>query len=107
MLKLGFANQWVHWIMFCVTSVSYAAMLNQYAVGPIFSSGGLRQDDPLHPYLFISCAKGLTSLIKQAEIMGDIHGIRICRRAPSISHLLFADMIAFYFIEPPLEKLWF
>lgn len=46
------------------------------------------------PYLlifFIICAECLTSLIKKAERAGSIHGARICRGAPIISHLLFVD----------------
>lgn len=45
----------------------------------------------MSPYLFLICAEGLTSLIKQAEIQGKLHGLRITSNAPSISHLLFAD----------------
>ncbi|MCI74531.1 RNA-directed DNA polymerase (Reverse transcriptase) [Trifolium medium] len=36
-------------------------------------------------------AEGLTSLIHQAAGRGDIHGMRVCRGAPEVSHLLFAD----------------
>ena len=46
---------------------------------------------PLSPYLFLLCAEGFTSLLQKAELDGTIHGVSICRRAPSISHLLFAD----------------
>ena len=52
---------------------------------------GIRQGDPLSPYLFLLCAEGFTSLLERAELDGIIHGVSICRRAPSISHLLFAD----------------
>lgn len=52
---------------------------------------GLRQGDPLSPYLFLLCAGGFSALLNQAQNTSRIKGMRICQRAPSISHLLFAD----------------
>jgi hypothetical protein len=51
----------------------------------------LQQGDPLSPYLFILVTKGLTSLIHQVVGRGDLHGARICRGAPDVSHLLYAN----------------
>jgi hypothetical protein len=47
--------------------------------------------------LFIICAEGLSALIRQAEHKGDLHGIKICRNAPIISHLFFADDCFLFF----------
>ncbi|KAL8116353.1 hypothetical protein AgCh_022742 [Apium graveolens] len=89
--KLGFHDWWVKLILQCVTSVSYSVTHGNSEMGPIIPSRGLRQGDPLSPYLFILCAEGLSALINRRESQGLIHGIKICRQAPSISHLLFAD----------------
>ncbi|CAJ2652404.1 unnamed protein product [Trifolium pratense] len=97
MIKMGFSHQWVKWVMMCVESVDYSVIVNDDMVGPIIPGRGLRQGDPLSPYLFIICAEGLSSLIKQAEARGDIHGIKICKNAPIISHLLFADDCFLFF----------
>jgi hypothetical protein len=50
-----------------------------------------RQGDPLSPYLFLICVEGLSSLLSLAESRGDLLGVRVCREAPTISHLLFID----------------
>ena len=96
MLKLGFSTQWVYMIMVCVTSVRYFVRVNDQIVGPITPKRGLRQGDPLSPYLFIICMEGLSMLIQDAERRGMLHGCRVGRGAPPISHLLFADDVIFF-----------
>jgi hypothetical protein len=91
MEKMGFDTIWIRWMRMCVTNISYHVLVNDERIGPITPGRGLRQGDPLSPYLFILCAEGMTALLKQAESNGSLHGIKVCRRAPSISHLLFAD----------------
>lgn len=62
-----------------------------WKIGPIVPSRCLRLGDPLSPYLFIMCAEVLSGLIKKYEEQKWLHGVKICRHAPSISHMLFAD----------------
>lgn len=66
MRKLGFSEKMVSLIMSCLNSVSYAMLLNGLLVGNTKPSRGLRQDDPLLPYLFLLCAMGLQDLLKKA-----------------------------------------
>lgn len=91
MLKLGFHQSWVRWVMRCVRTVSYSFILNGDPRGLIWPSRGLRQGDAISPYLFLICAEVLSRLISNAEAQGQLHGLKICRNAPSISHLFFAD----------------
>jgi hypothetical protein len=89
--KLGFSPQWVSWMMMCISTVEYHIIFNGDRIGPITPERGLRQGCPLSPYLYLLCAEGLSAIIKNHERRGHLHGARICRTAPSISHLLFAD----------------
>jgi hypothetical protein len=91
LVKLGFNDTWVQWMMMCVSSVTYSVLMNFDRVGPITPGRGLRQGDPLSPYLFLLVAEGLSTLIHKAVGQGDLHGVRVCRGAPVVSHLLFAD----------------
>ncbi|KAL8131281.1 hypothetical protein AgCh_007272 [Apium graveolens] len=96
LIKMGFDHWWVHLIMQCVTSVSYQIVHARREIGPIMPSRGLRQGDPLSPYLFIICAEGLSAMLHRFESQKMIQGVKVCRRAPSITHMLFADDSYFY-----------
>ena len=91
MTQLSFDVGWVELIMACVTSLRYQVRLNNSLSDYFAPTRGLRQGDPLSPYLFLFCAEGLTSLISFQENQGNLQGVKVCRTAPSISHLLFAD----------------
>lgn len=91
MRKLGFHDSWVTLIMKCVTTVSYRVKVNGELTETISPTRGLRQGDPLSPYLFLICAEGFSALLNSAEEQGRIQGVTICENAPSINHLLFAD----------------
>ena len=91
MLKMGFSQRWVSLVMKCVESVTFSFLLNEEPKGLFRPTRGLCQGDPISPYLFLFCAKGLSYLLDQTTRTGRLHRHRICRGAPVISHLLFAD----------------
>ena len=91
MIKLGFPEVWVDRVMSCVSTPSFSVRINGKAYGNITPSRGIRQGDSLSPYLFLICAEGFTSLLAREEFEGRLHGVALCKNAPSISNLLFAD----------------
>ncbi|KAL5581448.1 hypothetical protein UlMin_013890 [Ulmus minor] len=91
LMNLGFASQWVDLIMRCISSVSYSFLINGEVQGSLKPSKGIRQGDPLSPYLFVICAHGLLELLINSEKRKLFRGVRISPSAHSISHLFFAD----------------
>ncbi|KAG7569023.1 Reverse transcriptase domain [Arabidopsis thaliana x Arabidopsis arenosa] len=96
MEKMGFNLRWIDWIMQCITSVSYRILINGDPKGRIRPSRGIRQGDPMSPYLFILCTEALIAQIRKAEREGKIQGLRISHASPRVSHLLFADDSLFF-----------
>ena len=97
MEKLGFHPRWQSLMMQCISSVTYSVKINGKPWGHITPSRGLHQGDPLSLYLFLLCAEGLSALTKKAVSDRVMEGVSICRGAPILSHLFFAnDGIIFY-----------
>ena len=94
MEKMGFGAKWLRWMWWCISTARFSVMVNGTPVGFFPSSKGLRQGDPLSPYLFVMGMEVLSVLIKRAMEGGFISGCKIQRnrgRAVHIAHLLFAD----------------
>ncbi|XP_024035529.1 uncharacterized protein LOC127899286 [Citrus sinensis] len=105
MMKLGFAERWVELILLCVSTVTYKVLQGNKEVGPIVPSRGLRQGDPLSPYLFIICAEGLSSLLRKQERARLMHGVRVARGAPLVTHPFFTDD-CFIFFHANEQEAW-
>ena len=88
---MGMDSRWIHLAMETVTTASYSILINGEPRGHINPSRGIRQGDPLSPYLFLLCAEGLSAMLKRVEGRRQLHGILSCKNGVQISHLLFAD----------------
>jgi hypothetical protein len=63
MRKIGFADKWIKWIMTCVKTVRFSVRFNGKLLESFTPTRGLRQVDPLSPYLLLFVADGLSSLL--------------------------------------------
>ena len=89
--KLGSQNRWTDWVMECIRTVKYSVCLNGQLLESISPTRGLRQGDPLSPYIFLLVVEGLSTLINKEIADGRLQELHISRHALGISHLLFAD----------------
>lgn len=89
--QFGFYEKFINLIFQCISTVSFTFLLNGCQSGKIIPSRGLRQGDPLSPYLFFFCAEVLSRLILREEQKANLQGIKVARSALAITHMLFAD----------------
>ncbi|XP_074315228.1 uncharacterized protein LOC141651412 [Silene latifolia] len=103
LMTMGFDGTWVNRVMDCVSSVTFSVLINGGPSRDFRPSRGLRQGDPLSPYLFLLCAEALSNMMRRAVENNTIHGIRVSPTAPAISHLLFADD-SIFFVRATVEE---
>ncbi|KAJ9707046.1 hypothetical protein PVL29_002163 [Vitis rotundifolia] len=94
--KKGFSPRWRKWMSGCLSSVSYAVLVNGNAKRWVKTSRGLRQGDPLSPFLFTLVADVLSRFLLRAEERNMLEGFRVGRNRTRVSHLQFADDTIFF-----------
>lgn len=94
---MNFPAHWRQLMMQCVTTVRYTLLLNGQKVQSFVPHRGLRQGDPLSPYLLLLCANVLSCMLLHSESKGDIQGIKFAHRGPSIFHLMYVDDTILFF----------
>ncbi|RVW35207.1 putative ribonuclease H protein [Vitis vinifera] len=92
----GFGIRWRKWMRGCLSSVSFAVLVNGNAKGWVKASRGLRQGDPLSPFLFTIVADVLSRMLLKAEERNVLEGFKVGRNRTRVSHLQFADDTIFF-----------
>ncbi|XP_061370519.1 uncharacterized protein LOC133313201 [Gastrolobium bilobum] len=90
---IGLPDSLVQLIFSCISTASMRLLWNGMATKEIIPGWGIRQGDPISPYLFVLCMEKLAQLIQMAVETEAWKPIVLRKNAPPISHLLFADDI--------------
>ncbi|GKU90242.1 hypothetical protein SLEP1_g4255 [Rubroshorea leprosula] len=91
MNRLGFGIKWRGWIMECLSTSKISVLVNGSPTEEFKVGKGLRQGNPLSPFLFLMIGEGLNGLVQKAVSEGMFRGIEIGRKGLVVSLLQFAN----------------
>lgn len=103
-LDAGLHKRWISLAMSCVTSFDLAVLWNGELTDKFCPRRGLRQGDPLSPYLFVFCIEKFSHIINEEVNCKKWKLIKIGRSCPPISHLFLADDLVL-FAEASIEQM--
>eukprot|EP00253_Pinus_taeda_P026517 PITA_26517 len=101
--SFGFCRRWIYWIHNLISSPNFSILVNGIPSKPFSASRGLRQGDPLSPFLFILAAEGLGRFIKKERETGKIKGLKLWGHNLCLTHQQFVDDIML-FGEPTVKE---
>ena len=87
----NFPPDMIQLIMSCVSLALAFILFNGRALDPFLPSRGIRQGDPLSPYLFILCMEVLGKIVEEKCASKVWNPVKASNSGPAFSHLFFAD----------------
>ncbi|GKC63410.1 RNA-directed DNA polymerase, eukaryota [Tanacetum coccineum] len=96
MRQMGFGSKWRTWIASCLSSASISCMINGSPSNEFKMERGLRQADPLSPFLFLIVAEALQVCILDACNKGLYNGVSLAGCGDNVSLLQYAGYASFF-----------
>ncbi|XP_050211755.1 uncharacterized protein LOC126661917 [Mercurialis annua] len=93
---MNFPTKWVEWISCCLSSATTSVLVNGSPSDQIKLKRGVRQGDPISPYLFLIAVEGLKRILDRSGELGFTNGFRFSAEHDPISLLQFADDTILY-----------
>ncbi|KAK1423484.1 hypothetical protein QVD17_18787 [Tagetes erecta] len=91
MSHMQFPPLWRKWILGTLSNARSSILVNGSPTREFCIKRGVRQGDPLSPFLFILAMEALNVVMTKANSLGTFRGISIHHNGPTLSHLFFAD----------------
>ncbi|XP_026417593.1 uncharacterized protein LOC113313084 [Papaver somniferum] len=95
--QLGFHSDWISLIDQCISTSNISILINGSPSLTFSPTRGIRQGDPLSPFLFLFVMEAFSRLLQLNVDSGCLSGIRINHHCPLINHLFFADDCLLFF----------
>ena len=95
-MRFNFPENLIELIMSCISSVSTSLLFNGDCMDPFRPSRGIRQGDPLSPYLSIRCMEFLGQLIEEKCSEKLWAKVKTSKSGPTFSHLFFVDDLVLF-----------
>jgi ribonuclease HI/exonuclease III len=89
--SFGFDQTWINWVLNLTSSAFFSILVNGVPSKPFSPTRGIRQGDPLSPFLFVLLAEGLGRYIKASIFEGSLKGLPLHNIQPAPSHSQFVD----------------
>lgn len=96
LIHFRFPDNIIKLIISCVTTTSTSLLFNGSKLQPFCPSRGIRQGDPISPYLFLLCMEFLRAQITRMCEENRLDMIKASRNGPSFSHVFFADDVLLF-----------
>jgi hypothetical protein len=103
--RFGFRGKWIEWIKACVCAGNLSVLVNGNPTSEINIQRGLKQGNPLAPFLFLLVAEGFAGLMRNAVEKGFFKGFEVGSEDVVVSHLQYADD-TICVGEASMENLW-
>jgi hypothetical protein len=103
--RFGFGDIWCAWMKACICSGNMSVLVNGCPTEEISIKRGLKQGDPLAPFLFLLVAEGLGGLMRTAVERGRFQPFMVGRGRLPVSLLQYADD-TLCIGEASVENLW-
>jgi hypothetical protein len=104
MIKMGFAEGWMKWMRACIFESLMSVLVNSSPTNDFKVGRGLRQGDPLSPFLFLIVAEGLAGMMRRAVEIGKFKDFHLNHNI-QFQILQFADDTIFMG-ESSWENIW-
>lgn len=77
MERMGFGSKWMGWMESLVLNSTFSILVNGSPTKDFLVSKGIRQGDPLPPFIFLLVVEGLASMMSRASNLGEFSGFQV------------------------------